>query len=127
MGSLGAVLGPGCLLTLASNDFFTSSAANTIAPHCGEITLPKVIKDKTKIQKSHSVSDTGVQLSDRVFKSCIFARFCFFFSILVLLTYSWLTMLCQFLPYTKVIQLHIDIHSFFKYSFPLWFFIGYRT
>ena len=116
MGSLGTILGPGCLLILASNDFFTNSAANTISPYCGKIILSKVIKDKTKIQKNHKASDTGVQLLESL-KAVYLFVFVFFFSILVLLKYSWLTLSCQFLPYSKVIQLHIDIHSFFNILF----------
>ena len=42
----------------------------------------------------------------------------------ILLKYSWCTMLCSFLLYSKVIQLYIYIHSF-SYSFPLWFITGY--
>ena len=39
-----------------------------------------------------------------------------------ILTYSWLTMLCSFLLYSKVIQLYLDIYMyiFLKYSSPLW-------
>ena len=42
----------------------------------------------------------------------------------ILLRYSWLTTLCSFLLYSKVIQLYIHIRSFSD-SLPLWFITGY--
>lgn len=78
-GSLGAVLGPGCLLTLASNDFFTNSAANTISPYCGKITLVKGNQRQDKIQKNHKVSDTGVQLLHESLKAVYLLVLGFFF------------------------------------------------
>ena len=41
-----------------------------------------------------------------------------------LLKYCWITMLCQLLLYSKVIQLYIYIHSF-SFSIPLWFITRY--
>ena len=46
-------------------------------------------------------------------------QFLFFF-FLDLFKYSWFTMLCYFLLYSKVIQLYIHMHSF-SHSFLLWF------
>lgn len=45
--------------------------------------------------------------------------FCFF-----LFKYSWFTMLCWFLLYSKVSHI-LDRHTFFSYSFPMWFITGY--
>ena len=67
MGSLGTILGPGCHLIRASNDILQTVL---------QIQYPCIVKGnqrfKPKTQKKHKASDTGVQLSDRVFKSCIF-------------------------------------------------------
>ena len=45
-------------------------------------------------------------------------------NVIILLKYSWFTMLCYFLLYSKVIQLCLCIHSF-SYSLLLWFITGY--
>ena len=50
----------------------------------------------------------------------LFYLFFFFFKKIKL----WFTMFCQFLLYSKVIQLHIHVHSFL-YSIPLCFISGY--
>ena len=53
----------------------------------------------------------------------VFFFHCFYF----LMKYSWFTMMCNFQVGSKVIQLYVYIHSSLKYSFPLWFLIGYWT
>ena len=45
--------------------------------------------------------------------------------VIFLVKYTWFTMLCYLLLYSKVTQLYTYRHSFFSCSFPLWFITRY--
>ena len=61
----------------------------------------------------------GMCLVDTIyFYLFLFPILCFVITCLLkYLYYSWFTMFCQFLPYSKVTQLYIHIHSFFQIIF----------